>query len=139
MARGKIKKATKRRLTVFGTISIMLIFYFLFTLGYESYNLYKLLEKEKKLKQDYAELKEQAEDLKIEINQLNDPEYLAKYARENYSYSKEGEYIIKLNEAEEKIEDTNTIIKKEYIVIGLSGLLIVIFIYIIKRGRKKSK
>lgn len=139
MASRKIKKVTKRRLTIFGTLSVFIIFYFLFTLFYESYNLYKLAIKQKELKNHYTELKEEAKELEIEINQLNDPEYLAKYARENYSYSKEGEYIIKLKDTEDEIENVKSGINKEYLVIGLSILLILIFIYVIRRGHKKKK
>ena len=101
--------------------------------------MYKLTIKQKELKNHYTELKEEAEELKIEINQLNDPEYLAKYARENYSYSKEGEYIIKLKDTEDEIETVKSGINKEYLVIGLSILLILIFIYVIRRGHKKKK
>lgn len=138
MARRKVKKATKRRLTVFGTLSIVVIIYFLVTLFIQGVNMYKLYEQKNSLKTQYTALKEKAEDLKIEINQLHDPEYLAKYARENYSYSKEGEYIIKLNETEEKLDEVDHSINKEYVVIGLSILLVLIFIYVIKKGNKKK-
>ena len=138
MPRRKIKKTTKRRLTVFGTISILVIIYFLVTLFIQGYNVYKLYEQNNNLKTQYSSLKEKAEDLKIEIKQLHDPEYLAKYARENYSYSKEGEYIIKLNETEDKIDEVNHSINKEYIIIGLSALLVLIFIYVLKKGNKKK-
>ena len=37
------------------------------------------------------------EKLNDEIEKLKDPEYIAKYARENFSYSENGEYIIKTN------------------------------------------
>jgi cell division protein FtsB len=36
--------------------------------------------------------------LKEEINRLQDPEYMAKYAREKYLYSKNGEIIIKIED-----------------------------------------
>ena len=139
MAKKRVKKSTKRRLTVFGTLSIIIIFYFVFTLVMQGYNLYNLYQKQNNLKIEYKKLKEKAEDLKIEINQLNDPEYLAKYARENYSYSKQGEYIIKLNETEKKIDKVDNTINKEYVVIGLSIFLILIFIYVLKKGTKKKK
>ena len=139
MTKRKIKKTTKIRLTVFGTLSIIAIFSFLFNAGYQAYNLYNLTIEKKQLEKKYSKLKEEAEDLKIEIKQLNDPEYLAKYARENYSYSKKGEYIIKLNETDEKIDQIDDTINKEYIIIGLSIFLAFIFIYVIKRGHKKSK
>ena len=185
MAKKRLKKGTKRRLTIFGTASIIAIvyfiftiscqvynvynvhneklnlqkqysklkeeaedlnieinqlnIYFIFTLSCQVYNLYQLNIEKSNLQTEYRQLKEKASDLKIEINQLNDPEYLAKYARENYSYSKEGEYIIKLKEKEEEIEETNHEMNKEYIVIGLSIFLVIIFIYVIKRGNKKNR
>ena len=138
MARRKVKKTTKRRLTVFGTLSVILIFYFIFTLCFQGYNVYKLYNQKNSLKEKYSSLKTKAEDLKIEINQLHDPEYLAKYARENYSYSKEGEYIIKLNDTKEKIDKLDNSINKEYIVIGLSVFLVLIFIYVLKKGNRKK-
>ena len=36
--------------------------------------------------------------LKNEINKLQDPEYMARYAREKYLYSKNNEIIIKIEE-----------------------------------------
>jgi cell division protein DivIC len=138
MAKKRIKKSTKRRLTIFGTLSIIVIIYFLVSTGCQVYNLYKLNIQKNELQVQYKKLKDDAEELKIQINQLHDPEYLAKYARENYSYSKEGEYIIKLNEKEEKIKKINHSINKEYIVLGLSGFIILIFIYIIGKGLRKK-
>ena len=38
------------------------------------------------------------EELKSEINKLQDPEYVARYAREKYLYSKDDEIIIKIEE-----------------------------------------
>lgn len=37
-------------------------------------------------------------ELKSEINKLQDPEYMARYAREKYLYSKKDEIIIKIEE-----------------------------------------
>lgn len=139
MARvSKISKSTKRRLSIFGLLSMGCIFYFLFCLGYELYQVHKLEVQKIELKEEYNNLKKDAKKLQLQIDELNNPEYLAKYARENYSYSKEGEYIIKLNEKEEKIKKINHSINKEYIVIGLSGFIILIFIYIIGRGLRKK-
>ena len=153
MARRKVKKTTKRRLTVFGTLSVILIFYFIFTLCFQGYNVYKLYNQKNSLKEKYSSLKTKAEDLKIEINQLHDPEYLAKYARENYSYSKEGEYIIKLNDTKEKIDKLDnsikTPMKKKYKIIeskigqgSFSQVLLAIdksgHKYAIKRIKKKT-
>ena len=136
---GKISRATKRRLRVFGVLSLLSIGYFLFSLVYEVYQIYDLKHQMKELNAEYKELKKEAEELEIEIEELNDPEYLAKYARENYSYSKDGEYIIKLNETEEKIDNVNHELNKDYIVFGLIIFIVVVFIFMLRRSSKKSQ
>ena len=46
----------------------------------------------------YNEKLSDEEELNDEINKLQDPEYMAKYAREKYLYSKKGEIIIKIED-----------------------------------------
>ncbi|NLC48199.1 MAG: septum formation initiator family protein, partial [Tenericutes bacterium] len=46
----------------------------------------------------YSEKLTEEETLKSEINKLKDPEYMARYAREKYLYSKNDEIIIKIEE-----------------------------------------
>lgn len=46
----------------------------------------------------YNDKLEEEEELNDEINKLQDPEYMAKYAREKYLYSKDDEIIIKIEE-----------------------------------------
>ena len=43
-----------------------------------------------------VKLEEEAKILESDILKLNDPTYIAKYAREKYLYSKDGELIIRL-------------------------------------------
>ena len=49
------------------------------------------------------------------------------------------DFIIRVNEEGDEIETVKSGINKEYLVIGLSILLILIFIYVIIRGHKKKK
>ena len=84
-------------------------------------------------------LKKEEKDLNVQIEQLNDPEYLASYARENYSYSKDGEYIIKLKDKDKKIKKVESDIKVNYVIIGLGIFVVVIFTSVILRGGKKNK
>lgn len=134
----RISKSTKRRLRVFGILSLVCILYFIFCLCFELYKVHELKLEEKQLKEEYKNLKKEAEELEVEIDELNDPEYLAKYARENYSYSKDGEYIIKLNDKDKKIKKVNDEINVNYIIIGLSIFIIIIFLYVIIRGKKNK-
>ena len=50
------------------------------------------------LEQEYQDKLAEEEELKDEINKLQDPEYMARYAREKYLYSKNNEIIIKIEE-----------------------------------------
>lgn len=56
------------------------------------------LEKEKEeLEDKLVVLKEEKEALESDILKLEDPDYIAKYVREKYFYSKEGELILRLD------------------------------------------
>ena len=134
----RVKKVTKRRLTVFGTLSLIAIIYFSVTLVFHLYSIYDLNKEKKELEVKYDKLVKEADDLQIEINKLNDPDYLARYAREKYSYSKEGEYIIKIKDVNDDISDVDEDINMNYLIVGLSGVIFLIFIYIIVKGRSKK-
>lgn len=133
----RVPKASKRRLTLLGPLSLVIIIYFIFTVGVYSYRLINLSIEEKNLKEKLVSLQAEEESLKIEIQKLKDPDYLARYARENYLYSKDGEYIIKLEENEDVIEEDNFDKYYEYIIYGAGIVIIMVFIYIIRRNRKK--
>lgn len=45
-------------------------------------------------------LEEKEKELENDVKKLEDPEYLARYAREKYFYSKDGELIIRIPEDE---------------------------------------
>ena len=60
------------------------------------YQVKKLHDREKDLNKELAVLNEQGEVLESDIKRLNDPDYIAKYVREKYLYSKEGELIIRM-------------------------------------------
>lgn len=146
MTRRRISKASKRRLAVFGTLSIVATIIFTFSLLYNLYTIYDLTKEKLKLERFYAELQENAEQLKIDIEKLNDPKYLADYARENYLYTQPGEYKIQIddfientNETKDTISALNIEIKKNYIIVGLIAIMFLIFIYILSKGKRKSK
>ena len=135
MSKKKIPKASKKRLAVFGTLSVVIIVYFIFLLGSYLVKFHKLKKEEKKLKEEYTELKADEKELRTEIEKLQDDDYIARYARETYSYSKSGEYILKINEKEEdKEEDKFEInIDYNYILYGGIAVLVIIIIYTIKK------
>ena len=49
----------------------------------------------------YEELKEEEASLNVEVAKLKDPDYIARYAREKYMYSKPGEIILRMVEPDD--------------------------------------
>ena len=141
MTKRRISKASKRRLTFFGTISLVAIVYFGFSLIYNIYTIYDLSMEKKELENLYVQLQDEAESLKVDIEKLNDNNYLANYAREHFLYSKDGEYIIQIDTSDiEQVEDgISNEINRNYIIVGLSAFMILIFVYILSKGKKSKK
>ena len=105
MSKKKIPSDSKRRLAFFGTLSVLAIILFfgqLFSYTYKIYNLKKEIDNlNKKIENEKFTEKE----LRQEIEKFSNDEYKAKYIREHYSYSKDGEYIIKIKEKEKTKKD----------------------------------
>ena len=150
MAR-RISRASKRRLSIFGTLSLAAIIYCIFSLFYNAYTIYDLTTQKNKLNKEYIQLKEEAEELKIDIEKLSDEKYLANFAREKYAYSKNGEYILQIDEDDvlelsekiknnnEGIEIINLKLNRNYILFASSAVLIFIIFYIVIKGTKRKK
>lgn len=136
----KIPKISKRRLIVFGTASLFIIFYFLFSVGFYSYKIYNLKTEEKTLEKNLENLEKEERNLSSEMDKLKDEDYLAKYARETFSYSKDDEIIIQKFENKTKEQENNSTtfdIDDRYLIGGCSVIMGLIFIFIIKRSIKK--
>lgn len=90
-----IKKSV-RRILVFGFFSVCIIFFVMLSV----YNVVsQIVDKYKEaamLEEKMAALTEEEEELNNEIIKLQDKDYLARYAREKYFYSKNGELIIRI-------------------------------------------
>ncbi len=141
MAKKKISKASKRRLIFFGSLSVLIIFYFLFSVGYYTYKIYSLKQEEKNLNEKLTSLEKEEKNLSTDMEKLKDPEYLAKYAREAYSYSKDDEIIIQSIKKEEtnKKETQKFNINDKYILGICVVILILIILYILVKSRKHKK
>ena len=50
----------------------------------------------KVLSETYSQLIDEETALKSEVTKLQNPDYVARYAREKYSYSKDGEIILRI-------------------------------------------
>jgi len=95
-----MKKATKkdkRRITVLIIVFVPLLGLFISNMFSYWSTIYSNIKEKKELEKAYKDRIEEEELLKSEINKLQDEEYIARYAREKYLYSKDGEIIIKID------------------------------------------
>lgn len=99
VANKKKSKTKKRRRIIFlGFTSIIIIFAMTFTIGKYWVEIFEKYQEKKELEEELTSLKEKEEELKVDANKLQNPDYIARYAREKYLYSKDGEYILKIPE-----------------------------------------
>lgn len=130
----KVSKAYKRRLITFGSLSVFMIIYFIITSVQYIININQLVNEQEKLSNELLTLKQREEDLKIEIQKLQDPDYIARYARENYLYSKDGEYVIRIEPKEqEEPEKTESKDYKKYIGWSAAGMVVIVLLLIRKK------
>ena len=100
MSRKKKKKTSLRKVRmflavlVFGGITMVLSYNFLSNLSMIS----KMTTEKRELKAKIVDLKEEKKELETDIMKLEDPDYIAKYVREKYFYSKEGELILRIDD-----------------------------------------
>lgn len=94
----KTSKKDKRRLTILMFIFIPLLVVFVGNMFSYWSTIYENVKEKKELEVLYNKKLEDEDQLKSEITKLQDPEYVARYAREKYLYSKKGELIIKIDE-----------------------------------------
>ena len=59
-------------------------------------SVFLLTQEKKHLINELRKLEEEENKLKLDASKLQDPDYIARYARENYLYSKDGEIIIQM-------------------------------------------
>ncbi len=98
MAKNNSKVKSFRRLFLLGVSSIAIIFVMTFTIGKYWVEIFDKYREKKLLDNELTALKEKEEELKVDANKLQNPDYVARYAREKYLYSKEGEYILQIPE-----------------------------------------
>ncbi len=101
MASTKKKKNNRkklRRILLLGLGSIAIIITMTLTIGKYWVDIIDKYNEKKELENKLIELQEQEKALRLDADKLQDPDYVARYAREKYLYSKDGEFIIKIPE-----------------------------------------
>lgn len=138
--KNKVSIQARRRLFFLRPICLFLLFFVAITFISNTVRLYQLNNEKKEKEEEYIKQQEKSDYLKNEIIKLNDPEYLAKFARENYSYSKDGELIIKIDEkVDEELKVENNIQRKnnEWLMYRIIGVALLIFYLFVRILRKK--
>lgn len=91
-------KKLRRRMLLFGVSSIIIIVATTFTIGRYWVEIYGKYQENKELEKKLVKLKDDEAALRLDALRLQDPDYIARYAREKYLYSKDGEFILKIPE-----------------------------------------
>ena len=94
MNRGKIKRKIFFVTIIFLSIGIVL----LKSIFETSVKIYDKQKEKKEFTAMLNELKEKEEEINETVTKLQNPDYVARYAREKYLYSKDGEIIIRIPE-----------------------------------------
>lgn len=81
---------------VFGSITLYLSYNFFSNINM----IMEITEEKQALEDKLANLYDEESELNSDIKKLEDPEYVARYAREKYMYSKDGELIIRIPDDE---------------------------------------
>jgi cell division protein DivIC len=96
MKNKKGKNKTRKRILILGFLCVGFCTFFLITLANYWMDIINLYKEKKTLDNELVTLKEKEGILKKDVEKLQDPDYVARYARERYLYSKDGEYIIRI-------------------------------------------
>lgn len=92
----KKKKLARKRLVLFLPICLALIVAIGTTVGASWAQIIGKYAERNELKKEIVRLREKEAELEVDVRKLEDPDYVARFARERYMYSKEGEIILRL-------------------------------------------
>lgn len=137
MNKKKVSKNVKRRLTLLGPVFIGVFIVCTITIFTYIYKIESLRNQHNELNTQLDELQTEENELSSEINKLKDPEYIAKYARENYYYTKDGEYVIKIEEKEDTETKSEVEDNRSYYVLALVIIIFVVLVLFVKSLIKK--
>ena len=98
MARKKKANKAKRRLVVIVPLCLIILGAIFVAIGSYWVKIVSKYQEKKQLENEIVALKEKEEQLKVDVDRLEDPDYVARFAREKYMYSKDGEIILRLPE-----------------------------------------
>ena len=86
------------RFLFFGVVSIVVVVTIMSSLSGVIVDIYGKYKEKDLLNDKLLELKETEAKLTVDVERMNDPEYVGRYLREKFFYSKENEFIIRIPE-----------------------------------------
>ena len=93
----KKTKKEKKRLFIISSLVILLIISLVTSVSTDWTTILENKQKIAKLSNEYNDLLTEEEQLKSEVTKLQDADYIARYAKEKYMYSSDGETIIRMD------------------------------------------
>ena len=90
------RKKIKRKILLVTLVFIVIGFVLLKSIFETSLQIYEKQKEKKEFLSMLEKLKEKEEELNNTVTKLQNPDYVARYAREKYLYSKDGEIIIRI-------------------------------------------
>ena len=98
MAKYKKKLKPRSSAIILGLGSIATIVLMTFTIGRYWVEIFDKYQEKQDLEKELTYLKEKEEELQVDAEKLQNPDYVARYAREKYLYSKDGEIVLQIPE-----------------------------------------
>ena len=96
----RVRKTSKYKIRIF--FSLLIFSIVTISLGYNLFSNIKDIKEMKDqkllLNEEIKNLENEKEVLEMDILKLEDPDYIAKYVREKYFYSKDGELILRIDD-----------------------------------------
>ena len=96
MARKMKAKKNAKRLFFLGLSSIVIIIVTTFTIGSYWVEIYDKYQERNHLEKQLEELQAKEAVLRVDADKMQDPEYIARFARERYQFSKDGEIVLQI-------------------------------------------
>lgn len=75
---------------------MFLICFFIYNIGTMVYEMNEKKKEQEFLKEELVKVELEESVTEQQLEKLRDPDYVARYARQKYLYSKDGEFIIKI-------------------------------------------
>ena len=98
MAKKNITVKARRRMLFLGFGCIVIIVVMTFSISKLWVEIIDRYRQEKVLDEELIVLKEKEEELRVKVDKYQNLDYIAKYAREKYFYSKDGEFNLQIPE-----------------------------------------